>query len=151
MADEKTENTENTEKKENGFAKLFKKAKQTISDSVLESKLEAQFNRSHNEFTVYTPSNTILSNFTVYGAIENDRLTYFGDREILPFCVIVNSVTKQAYYAGADEGETAVRIHFEGETYERSGRVILLDPNVTEVRVIKAGDRYFLYRGGNES
>ena len=134
------------EKKENAFSKFFKKTKENINASVLEGKIESAFNKAHSEYTIYTKGKTFPSR--AFGFIENGALTIFGEEQIDAFSVVIGE-DKKAYYTGEISAAT-VKSEVEGITYERPGTTIALDENVEEVVVVKAGDRYFLYKGETE-
>lgn len=135
------------EKKENVFSKFWNKAKSAVNESMLESNLERKFEDENDCYCVYKKDDNILSHTDVYGKIENGVLTYLGDEEIPPFSVLVNDKTKKAYYACESNKEGKVVINYDGKDYERQATLIALDENVEEVSVIKAGDRYFVYKG----
>ncbi len=135
---------ENKEKKENGFTKFFKNAKKSINDSILEGNIRGQWNKENKEYTICTKNETFSN--TVYGKIDGDKLTIFGVEEIKPYAVIIEDGTEKAYYV-ISSIETSVSVTYEGATYERKGMIIALDENTEEVNVVKAGKRYFIYKG----
>lgn len=132
------------EKKENAFSKFWKKTKQSVNDSILEGKIRASYEKAHKQFSLYEKDALISS--TLYGTIEGTTLTSFGKTEIKPYSVLIATDEGKAYYvlSGAD---TTVKSMVEGVEYEREGTIIELDENVEEVNVIKAGKRYFIYKG----
>lgn len=138
-------------KKESSFKKFFEKAKKTINGSILEDKIKSAYRTSHQEFDYYSFGDNSLFNCTsVYGELKEDLLTYFGDAEIPPFSVVLDTETEKAYYATSDVNPIVLKVEVDGKTYERAGRVIRLDPNVEEVQVIKAENHYYLYKGSKK-
>ena len=142
---EEGESTEKKEKKENGFSKFFNKAKSSINSSILESKIESAYNTANIAFTIYEKDSTFGQ--ACHGSYLNDnQLVVFGEKEIKKYSVIISSKDNKAYYVLSTE-EGKVTSVVEGVEYERKGTIINLDSNVEEVNVIKAGKRYFIYKG----
>lgn len=141
---EKEKSTEEVNEKEPGkFKTFFNKTKQKASDAILEAKIEAHYRKDHNEFTIYQ-KDELLSK-TVFGTFEGNGIVVFGEQEIKPNSVLIDEETEKAYYVVKTQ-ESKVRVALEGFEYEREGTHIELDDKVTEVKVIKAGKRYFLYK-----
>ncbi len=139
------EKSEKKEKKENGFSKFFNKAKASVNNAVLESKIESSYNNANIAFTCYEKDATFAQ--SLHGSFINDsQLLVFGEKEIKKYSVIINSKDNKAYYVTSTE-EGKVTSIVEGVEYERKGTIINLDSNVEEVNVIKAGKRYFIYKG----
>ena len=136
--------TEGEEKKDNAFKRFWKKTKQSVNDAVLESKIESSYNKAHNAYTVYGYED--LFSKSIYGEYVDDSLIFFGELEIKPYSVIVCDESKTAYYALESE-KTTVKAIVDGVEYERPGMKVKLDENVEEVKVVKAGKKYFLYKG----
>lgn len=133
------------EKKENAFSRFWKKTKQSVNDSIFESKLRSAYEKAHRAYTIYTKGELIP--FSCSGEITDGRLTVFGKATPKAGAVVIaDDKEKTAYYVTAYE-PTTVTATLEGEDYEREGTIISLDPNVEEVNVVKAGGRYFLYKG----
>lgn len=141
------EKKEKTEKKENGFSRFFNKAKTSVNNAILEGKIETSYNNQNIAFTVYAKDAAL--GMSVHGNYLNDEKTemiIFGEKEIKNNSVIVNSKDNDAFYTvGTKEG--TVKSIVDGVEYERKGTIISLDKNVEEVNVIKAGKRYFIYKG----
>ena len=139
------EKSEKKEKKENGFSKFFNKAKASVNNAVLESKIESAYNNANIAFTCDEKDATFGQ--SLHGNFVNDsQLLVFGEKEIKKYSVIINSKDNKAYYVTSTE-EGKVTSIVEGVEYERKGTIITLDSNVEEVNVIKAGKRYFIYKG----
>lgn len=135
-------------KKESSFKQFFKKAKASLDQSMLEDKIKSAYRKDHGEFDYYSyGENTLFGGNCVFGSLEGDVLTYFGTSPIPPYSVLIDCKTEKAYYVTEEGSDTTVSAIVEGVTYERAGKRIRLDPNVEEVKVVKAGKRYFLYKG----
>lgn len=141
-----TESEKKEEKKPNIFSRAWNKTKQSVNDSILEGKIESAYKKAHKEYTNYT-KNELLSK-TFYGVLENDKLTIWGNQEVKTYSVIIGP-DDDAYYVVAIE-ETEVASTVEGIEYKRPGMILTLDKNVEEVNVVKAGKRYFIYKGKTE-
>ena len=136
---------EKKEKKENAFSKFWKKTKQSVNDAVLESKIRSAFEKAHASFSVYTKDELFAQ--TVYGSVEGDVLTVFGKVEVKPGAVVIADDKDETAYYAVRTAETTVKSMVEGTEYEREGTSITLDAKVEEVNVVKAGKRYFIYKG----
>ena len=138
-----TEGEKKEEKKPNIFSRAWNKTKQSVNDSILEGKIESAYKKAHLEYTNYTKDEMLSK--TYYGALEGNKLTVFGNHEVKTYSVIIGPDEK-AYYVLAIE-ETEVTSTVEGVEYKRPGMILTLDSNVEEVNVVKAGNRYFIYKG----
>ena len=134
----------NADKRENAFAKFFAKTKQSVNDSILEVKIRTAFDREHESFNVYTKNELLTKKVT--GSIRDGVLTVFGDEDIKSWSVVVANKDEKAYYVLSTEPAT-VTAEVDGVTYERIGTAVFLDENVEEVNVVKAGKRYYVYKG----
>ena len=133
------------EKKENAFSRFWKKTKQSVSDAVLEGKIRSAYEKAHAEFVIYEKDALIPTR--VYGAVQDGSLTVFGKVEPKPCSVVIADNKEETAYYVVGTSETTVKSTVEGVEYEREGTVIALDEKVEEVRVVKAGKRYFIYKG----
>ena len=137
------------EKKDNAFKRFWNKTKQSVNDAVLESKIRSAYEKTHKSYTVYTKNELIPKGLC--GEISEGVLTVFGEEEIKPYAVVIaNDEEDKAFYAVSTE-KTTVSAAVEGVTYERPGTAITLDENVEEVNVVKAGKRYFIYKGPDKA
>ena len=143
VTEENEPKEEKKEKKENAFSKLWNKTKKSINDSLLESKITSAYEKELPEFKVYEKDALMASGLK--GKLEGDKLTYIGEKKYALNSVVVAG-DDTAYYLVAIE-DTTVKATVEEVEYERPGVTITLDKNVEEVNVIKAGKRYFLYKG----
>ena len=151
MAEEKKETVEaevvsEEEKKEGKFGKWWKGVKKNISDSTLEAKIESVYNDTHESFEVTPYEAGLFGGKTVHGEIKDGVLTIFGKEEIKVASVVIAEKDKKAYYVKS-VAPAKIKIAVDGIEYERDGQDIVLDENVSEVKVIKADGRYFLYQG----
>ena len=151
MAEEKKETVEaevvsEEEKKEGKFGKWWKGVKKNLSDSALEAKIESVYNDTHESFEVTPYEAGLFGGKTVHGEIKDGILTIFGKEEIKVASVVIAEKDKKAYYVKS-VAPAKIKIAVDGIEYERDGQDIALDENVSEVKVIKADGRYFLYQG----
>ena len=151
MAEEKKETVEaevvsEEEKKEGKFGKWWKGVKKNLSDSALEAKIESVYNDAHESFEVTPYDAGLFGGKTVHGEIKDGILTIFGKEEIKVASVVIAEKDKKAYYVKS-VAPAKIKIAVDGIEYERDGQDIALDENVSEVKVIKADGRYFLYQG----
>lgn len=137
-----------SQKKESSFKKFFEKAKKTINSNILEDKIKSAYRTSHQEFDYYSfGDNSLFNGASVYGELKDDVLTYFGEASISPWSVVLDAQSEKAYYATNEVTPVMLQVEVDGKTYERVGKSIRLDPNVSEVKVIKAENHYYLYKG----
>ena len=151
MAEEKkeameTEVVSEEEKKEGKFGKWWKGVKKNLSDSALEAKIESVYDDAHESFEVTPYDAGLFGGKTVHGEIKDGILTIFGKEEIKVASVVIAEKDKKAYYVKS-VAPAKIKIAVDGIEYERDGQDIVLDENVSEVKVIKADGRYFLYQG----
>lgn len=151
MAEEKKEAVETEvvseeEKKEGKFGKWWKGVKKNLSDSALEAKIESVYDDAHESFEVTPYDAGLFGGKTVHGEIKDGVLTIFGKEEIKVASVVIAEKDKKAYYVKS-VAPAKIKIAVDGIEYERDGQDIVLDENVSEVKVIKADGRYFLYQG----
>lgn len=139
----KNEETKTEEKKENGFKKFFGKVKQSVNDSVLESKKQSNYDSKHDEYRAYVKDGLLPKR--INGDLNEGFLTCFGKIELSKGSVIIDKNNK-AYYVISSEKAT-VNTEVDNITYECEGTKFGLDENVEEVNVIKADSRYFIFKG----
>lgn len=142
---ETAEEEKKPEKKENAFSRFWKKTKQSVNDAVLESKIRSAYEKAHASFEIYAKDELFTNR--VSGEIADGVLTVFGSVDVKPYSVVIADDKEETAYYAVSTSETTVKSMVEGEEYERAGTAIVLDPNVEEVRVVKAGKRYFIYKG----
>lgn len=148
VAEETTAEEKPAEKKDNAFKRLWKKTKQSVNDAVLESKIRSAYEKAHADFDIYMKDALFATRAS--GEIVDGVLTVFGKVEVKPWSVVIADNKEETAYYVVSTSETTVKSMVEGVEYEREGTSIALDPNVEEVRVVKAGKRYFLYKGEEE-
>lgn len=128
------------EKKENAFSKFFKKTKESVSNSVLEMKIDNKFRNDHDEASVY--SGNILPE-TLYGYLEDNTFIAYGEHEFKKNSILI--FKDKPYYVD-EVNEAVVEVILDGVSYERKASKYKLDANVTEVNVIKADKHYYLVK-----
>lgn len=146
---EKKEATEEAEeKKPNAFSKFWNKTKQAVNDSMLESKIENEFRKANDEFVIYEYEKLLSKSSAGYFDNNDgeDAAVLFGKLEIPSNSVILHKEKDTAYYALSTE-EVEVEIELDGTKYKRPATRVHLNPNVVEVKVIKANNKYYIYNG----
>jgi len=142
---EENKKEETTEEKKGGFSGWWNKTKANVNSSILESKLESTFNKGNVEFVNYNKGEMFSNSY--YGYYKNGTtVTIYGKKLLKTNSVLIDKKNNKAFYV-VSVVDSKVEVKYEGQIYERDASDILLDPNVTEVNVIKAGDRFFLYKG----
>ena len=142
---EETTNVEVAKKKENGFSKFFNKAKASVQAAQLENEIEAAYKQDSVAFAYYEKDSLLPKTF--HGKYLNDnQIEVFGEHTVKPNTIIIADKDEKAYYVESFE-KTTVKATVENQEYECTGTIINLDSNVNEVNVIKAGKRYFIYKG----
>jgi hypothetical protein len=144
---------EKKEKKEGFWSKL----KKNISDSNREGNIESAYNKSHPEFELYT-GNGLFDGKNVHGDLDekNLTLTVFGKADF-PYSTILVTIPanrdkelpKMFYVTGAvhsDKNNVSVTVKEDDKdvVYVRPSTVLTLATGVTEVKVIKVHDSYYL-------
>lgn len=140
MSEEKEIETKDEEKKENSFSKFFKKTKESVSNSVLEMKIENKFKNDNSDADIY--SNTLLPD-TVYGYLDGNTFIAYGELELKKNSIMI--FKDKPYYIDSVT-QTTVKISLDGYEYERKASKYTLDENVKEVNVIKADKHYYLVK-----
>jgi len=131
------------EKKGNIFSNTFNKAKKKVGDSMLEMNIASSFEKNNKQFTIYVKDE--LLSHTVYGYAEKNSVIYFG-KEHYPFGSVIIDEDDIAYYL-EESDDTTVTAVVDGVEYERPGVKVDVNKKVEEVKVVKAGKRYFIYKG----
>ncbi len=144
MADKEVEKKDEEEKKPNAFSKFWNKTKQAVNDSLLESKIENEFRKKNDEFIIYEYEKLLPK--STAGYLEDKAVVLFGKIEVPSDSVIVHKEKDTAYYVISTE-ETTVTGKVEDEEYTRDATRVLLNPDVVEVKVIKANNKYYIYNG----
>ena len=149
VKDEESESKEEDkkeEKKENAFSRFWNKTKKSINDSILEGKIEGAYEKDLPTYKVFE-KDALLSN-NIKGKLDGDKLVVFGEVKFKLFSVVLDDKENAFYLTNLEP--TNVKSTVEGVEYERVGTILTLDKNVEEVKVVKAGKRYFLYKGTEE-
>lgn len=149
VVNEEPKEEKKEEKKESGWKKFWAGAKKSIDDSLLESRLQSAYNDKKAAFTVYSENGGLLGGKTLRGTLDGNELVYYihnDEKGVQPDTVLVQDSDKKAFYVVKCEKKTVI-INYDGQDYEREGYRLELNPDVKEVRVIKAGDKYYLKPG----
>ena len=144
--EETKEEEKKEEKKDNAFSRFWNKTKKSINDSILEGKIESAYEKDLPDFKVFE-KDALLSN-SVKGSLDGEKLVIFGEKEFKLFSVVLDKDDNAFYLTKLEP--TTVKSTVEEVEYERTGTILYLDKNVEEVKVVKAGKRYFIYKGTEE-
>lgn len=136
--------TEEELKNENSFKKFWKKTKDGFNNMMLDNKIETAFNNQNTEYTIYQKDELIST--TVYGYLDGDKIIVFGDKNPKLYSIITDQSTNKLYYIKG-LAKTTVDVVVDGVTYNRPGTIFETEDEVVEVNVIKAGKKYYLYKG----
>ena len=139
--EEKTEDKKE-EKKENVFSKFWNKTKKVVNDSLLEMKIESKFKGDNDSFSIYGKGDLVP--LIVYGHLKDGKVIAYGKIETEVNNILVDN-NEKAYYVNSLIDST-VDITVDGTTYTRPATIIVLDSDVQEVDVIKAGKKYYLQK-----
>lgn len=136
--------TEEELKNENSFKKFWKKTKDGFNNMMLDNKIEMAFNNQNTEYTIYQKDELIST--TVYGYLDGDKIIVFGDKNPKLYSIIADQSTNKLYYIKG-LAKTTVDVVVDGVNYNRLGTIFETEDEVVEVNVIKAGKKYYLYKG----
>lgn len=125
------------------FSLIIQNVKNKFDDLLLESKIEQEFKNSNTKFSLYTKEN--IFPIFLYGKIDNNEIIVYGDYNIRKNSVIINECNKKAYYV-INISQVEIKTKYNNSIYIRKGTKILLDDNVEEINVIKAGKKYYIYK-----
>ncbi len=158
--EEKKEEAQEEKKEEKKKEGWWAKTKKSFSDSNRESKIQSAWEKAHDMVEIYTGNEGMLSSAkTFYGEIdeENNRIHVWGKVEEVPYSSVLvkwpkdsdKELPKYWYVIEIiDDDSTKCKATITEDEkeveYEREGSVIVLDPNVREVPVIKVKNTYFL-------
>ena len=139
VVDEKTE-----PKKENAFKKFWNKTKASVNTAMLDSKIEMKFKEDNLTFTLYEKDEMFSTGLN--GLYLGEDIVVLGKKEIPAYSVIAEDDTDKAYYV-LETKEDKVEVTIDDVKYTRDATLIKVDKNVEEVNVIKAGKKYYRYKG----
>ncbi len=131
------------QKKDNAIQKFWKKTKKNLNESLMDIKIENIYKKNHDEFVIYK-KDALLSQ-TVYGEMNNLVLVIYGKHNLDLYSVVLDK-NKTPYYIYKLE-EIKICINFDNQAYIKDGMKIYLKNDLEEVDVIKAGNKYYLYKG----
>ncbi len=147
VSNESADDKSGKEKKEGAFSKWWSGVKKNISDAQYESALEREWSKKANTYRVYGYSDLLFK--TVEGVRDGETLTVYGDKEIKDWSVVVSVKSGKAYYCAAVK-KGKLTVDYDGKRETRPATVITLDDKVKQVKVIRAGDKYYEYKGNEE-
>jgi len=133
-------------KKDSCFSKWWKGTKAKMDADIFEGHIQNAYAQTHRTFDVYNHEGGIFNGDSAVGEIVDGSLIYWGDKPIAEYAVVVDRKDNKASYTGKSESIN-LTVKYEGTDYVRKGTKTGLDPHVEEVDVVKAGKRYFLYKG----
>ena len=133
-------------KKDSGFSKRWKGTKAKVDADVLENHIQSAYASAHRQFDVYNHDGGLFNGESAVGEIVDGSLIYWGEKAIGEYAVVIDSKDNKAYYTLKSE-PIDLQVKYDGTDYTRKGTKTALDANVEEVDVVKAGKRFFLYKG----
>lgn len=152
VAEEKKEE-EKKEKKDNWFSKTFNKMKKGVEDANREGKLENEYRKDADELSLY---NGGLLPKTYYGKVKDDNTCeVYGviESNDVEFSSVLE-VKEKFYYVTAVKHDDADKVDLTitekvddkevKNTYSRPVTIFTLNPETTQVDVVKVKDKYFL-------
>lgn len=135
------------EEKDNSFKRFWNKTKKGFNDLIQDSKIENTFNNQNTEYTIYQKDELLST--TVFGYLDTDKIIIYGDKNFQINSVIVDENSKKPYYIKKTTN-TTIDIKIDDTIYRKPGTILETDEQVIEVKVIKAGKKYYLYKENNE-
>lgn len=116
--------------------------KEKVDNYILETKIENKFKEEHSLFILYEFNNLLPKQLSGY--FIKDNIIVYGNLPIKEKSILIDKNNNIAYNVKGSY-ETEIKINYQGKEYIKIGTVIIVDKKVKEVKVIKAGKRYFLY------
>jgi len=127
----------------NSVTSIIKNIKEKVDDMLLEKYIENDFKNNNTKFMLC--KRDIIIPIFLYGKIEKNELSVYGDHNIEKGSIVVNECNNKAYYV-IETKKVEISTKYKSNIYIRKGTKILLDENVQEVKVIKAKNKYYLYK-----
>ena len=135
------------EKKEGVLSKWLSGVKKDLSDARRESEIEREWCKKADKFRVYAYCDLLSKG--VEGVKNGDTLTVYGDVDIKEWSVVLNALSNEAYYCTAvNKGK--ITVNYDGKRVTRPATILTLDDKVKQVKVIRALDKYYEYKGKEE-
>lgn len=141
--EQKTDTSTDDKKEKKGFGAWWNDTKNSIKKSFDDSAANDYFDKTHTHFDVYSQNGGLLGESTIYGTLTDDFVIYRGEVEIKSGDVIIDASTSKAYFAKNSDINQDIIFKYENKDVLRKGTKLFLDPDITEVKVIKCGNRYF--------
>lgn len=142
--EDKNNSSKEEKKEKKGFGAWWNDTKNDIKKSFHDSEANDYYDKTHTHFDVYSQNGGLLGESTIYGTLTDDYIIYRGDLEIKIGDVIIDASTSKAYFAKNSDKEQDIVFKYENKDVLRKGIKLFLDSDITEVKVIKCGKRYFL-------
>lgn len=121
---------------------LLDEIKNRVNKVILNAKIDQEYKKNNTKFTLYKKESILP--ITLYGCIDKDIITVYGDIKIEPYSVIVNECNKQSFRV-LETRNTEINTKYDNTIYIRKGIIIHTDKNLKEVKVIKVKNKYYLY------
>jgi hypothetical protein len=135
------------EKKESVISKWLSGVKKDLSVARRESEIEREWCKKADKFRVYAYCDLLFKG--VDGIKNGDTLTVYGDVDIKEWSVVLNALSNEAYYCTAvNKGK--ITVNYDGKRVTRPATILTLDDKVKQVKVIRALDKYYEYKGKEE-
>jgi hypothetical protein len=144
IKEEKTETPKEEKKEKKGFGAWWNDTKSGIKKTFDDSAANDNYDKTHTHFDVYSKDGGLLGESTIYGTLTEDFIIYRGDEEIKEGDVIIDASTSKAYFAKNSLKDQDITFKYEDKEISRKGIKVFLDSDITEVKVIKCGKRFFL-------
>lgn len=138
--------TENTESKVSGF---FKKVKKSLNDATYDVRLQADFDKKHKKYTVYTGASILSVNPEIsveehFEADDDKHVIMLGEiDEIKAGCLIKNNENGVVCHIVAVE-RTTLEVEFEGKVNVKEATKITIGDKAEKVEVIKVDNDFYL-------
>ncbi len=148
VVDEKKDDAEKKETKGEKKPGFFSKLKKSLDDSMLESNIQSAWNDDHQKWEAFVYGGSLFSGSTFHGSLNGKTLTYYArndEKGLAEHTLLLDSKDNKAYWVVSSK-KVDLTIYYDGTDYTRSGYEVALDDEVTEVKVVKAGDKYYLYK-----
>lgn len=131
-------------KKNNKFSKIFETIKKNLNHTFLEAKIDNSYKKDHDEFKIYQ-KDAVLP-ITIYGKINGMYLETISNVSISKYSIVLDCSNNKTYYI-FNKKEIEINVVVDNVKYTKLGTKYLLKDDLEEVDVIKAGKRFYIYKG----
>lgn len=147
MADEEKNVTEEQteEKKEGKISGFFKKLGKKIDDATYDMRLQSEFDKSHEKYTIYSGSSalSISPEIAVEEHLDENYLLTLDDDEVIEAGNLIENGKGEVFHIAAVEEDT-LTVTFEGAEVKKDAKKITLGEPAVKVEVIKVGSDFYL-------